>query len=1270
MTKLNRNDRCPCGSGEKFKKCCIDVPEHLRNWPDDKDSEHNNVPVFLSDHNSNDLLKSFAALSILPQNHGKNLRLELAAISALQAFNTLSTTAPKSKLKSFMDDHYSSHYLEDPQANLFTDLVSYHGGDYLIFPGITETGSFIITNLLTAINHWPDADLPKQFKSNCHHGIMFILGLSNVIATSMGYQRYQIGEPKQEPIEFPPDGVFDHSRNAVEFSKAQMTAFLQERGISERVVQMFTLDRNQIDFRNFSIEDSPVAERPILETTSGFLVISPTALSLALTNFIWGQASDFKCTKELEDAYNDVVWNNVQMRLKLMDFELITSKEVEPLLSRWENLYRFDTDKIALIRLIAPSRVAGANEKRMSAKELLAKVKEIQAFKDEQYLELSLISDTGNMVMHSISYNAHARVLPIELYEFDVLGNLGDTDAIDLWNFAIAVEEQTAKGTMNLFSFLDVFKLYNEKDDSFYISDDSKNNVIHVQPGYSAEYIFKSKLKKDAHSINIKEDGQLFRVPVIRKDRYLPIYCDPNDLANNVLRFAVEGFHQSVWVTPDFDLSKVHGEFRNTLFQLNDTVAFWLSQVRDEIKQSLKALGEDPISIRFDLELIEKFQSIEHDFNRDPNLFDKFKWSVSGSEVVLQIPGELMPYFYGADNEGERVLVKSLLHAISALLVARGLSAITDDRINEILDKCAPLGTKKKFLLLDSSDNLLLDKRNLIEERRIREYNVNVVLNSIVPGLGNKAPAVGEITAKADKEKLTRNIVMYSLLPSLKKAIAKYDCEELLVRLIELNEASIQQREFYNVNTPSRIACYVSVEQHGIDWLKSSSEINRTTLALRCLMEHVAAEQHRGTTKLSTTGIDELIAIMDQVIAWASIADQINYDLFDTSMAILASGRVGTGKGHQKEILEPFHETKINEDIQDSIDSYDNVYAQRSPVRGGDVPKFLDKAFKDEYNITFTRLCELMGALSLVAFQLSTSFAKIRMNSLLAEVNKFDKQFSEEEFKIGMDFLTLVKRKKVEDIPPGFDSIDISPWRFNRRLSLLRRPFMVIENSQDSNNPWVYWGPRQVLRTRSYMAEQLQSGRFRVAEGGSVDKALGRIAGNKGDLLVQKILKSIKSEDIKVHTSVWIGPNEVLYDPKDLGDVDVLIIHKGKKILYSLECKNMEPSRNIKEMVEELSKMMGSSSERGLIEKHVERDTWLKSNKALLGKKFGLDLSDYEVKSIFLTSEGMLTPVLKKQNLPLPFVTRYELNKFGLAALDEAANAQLATSQKSSSYIV
>lgn len=30
--KVGRNDPCPCGSGRKFKKCCLFKPERMRAW--------------------------------------------------------------------------------------------------------------------------------------------------------------------------------------------------------------------------------------------------------------------------------------------------------------------------------------------------------------------------------------------------------------------------------------------------------------------------------------------------------------------------------------------------------------------------------------------------------------------------------------------------------------------------------------------------------------------------------------------------------------------------------------------------------------------------------------------------------------------------------------------------------------------------------------------------------------------------------------------------------------------------------------------------------------------------------------------------------------------------------------------------------------------------------------------------------------------------------------------------------------------------------------
>jgi len=44
-------------------------------------------------------------------------------------------------------------------------------------------------------------------------------------------------------------------------------------------------------------------------------------------------------------------------------------------------------------------------------------------------------------------------------------------------------------------------------------------------------------------------------------------------------------------------------------------------------------------------------------------------------------------------------------------------------------------------------------------------------------------------------------------------------------------------------------------------------------------------------------------------------------------------------------------------------------------------------------------------------------------------------------------------------------------------------------------------------------------------------------------------------------------------------------------------------------------------------------------------------VSDFEVRSFFVTEEDMLTPHLLKMKLPLPFLTKYDLEKDGYQTL-------------------
>jgi hypothetical protein len=163
-----------------------------------------------------------------------------------------------------------------------------------------------------------------------------------------------------------------------------------------------------------------------------------------------------------------------------------------------------------------------------------------------------------------------------------------------------------------------------------------------------------------------------------------------------------------------------------------------------------------------------------------------------------------------------------------------------------------------------------------------------------------------------------------------------------------------------------------------------------------------------------------------------------------------------------------------------------------------------------------------------------------------------------------------------------------------------------------------------------------------------VQKVLGKLSNQNGKKLVKSVLDELSTDNLIIDSEVPINTKSELRHDKDIGDVDVLVIDNSSKTIYSLECKSMAPSRNIREIIGEVDKLFGSDSEKGWIEKHVGRDTWLKGNLDKLGRKYGLNLSEYAVKSYFVTQEDMLTPYLKTRQLAMPFVTLYNLKENGL----------------------
>src|ERR1700741_3237114 len=101
MASIARNSPCPCGSGKKYKRCCIDKPQPtaamihrmFEEAAQRQDAEAKNAYKVFRKYPSTEVLKMLSLLQLQSGNHGKNVRLEAAVAETIRHMN-LTATAP------------------------------------------------------------------------------------------------------------------------------------------------------------------------------------------------------------------------------------------------------------------------------------------------------------------------------------------------------------------------------------------------------------------------------------------------------------------------------------------------------------------------------------------------------------------------------------------------------------------------------------------------------------------------------------------------------------------------------------------------------------------------------------------------------------------------------------------------------------------------------------------------------------------------------------------------------------------------------------------------------------------------------------------------------------------------------------------------------------------------------------------------------------------------------------------------------------------------
>jgi hypothetical protein len=207
-----------------------------------------------------------------------------------------------------------------------------------------------------------------------------------------------------------------------------------------------------------------------------------------------------------------------------------------------------------------------------------------------------------------------------------------------------------------------------------------------------------------------------------------------------------------------------------------------------------------------------------------------------------------------------------------------------------------------------------------------------------------------------------------------------------------------------------------------------------------------------------------------------------------------------------------------------------------------------------------------------------------------------------------LDLLILPSRADWRSTPPGFRDKDWQPWRFRRRLSLARRPFILLSDGPD---PRIAVAPGIVREALYILLRSSHTGE--TPDWHVSSSPMRKWLGHANNVNRTAFNKSVSGDMVDLG---WKSDHDyritrLLGFPldRDYGDVDALSWNPESGRVLAMECKDLQFNKTLGEVAEQLSDFRGEKTPEGkrdLLRKHLDRLIVTEKHKAIITKRLHL----------------------------------------------------------------
>ncbi|WP_417698684.1 hypothetical protein [Psychromonas sp.] len=1106
---------------------------------------------------------------------------------------------------------------EDPAEDTMVGVANSIKGSYMFLNGLWESSCFYTQIFIDLIDEMPDTE---PF-SGINKSVRAILTLSNESISRTSLKRYQKGSDyPQSEWDFH-SYISTEKRKIVSFSLEELT----QLGVDEKDLKPFIFENT--DLNSLSNEDfgsSSLERKPIYRTQDdNYILALPTALSVAIRLFVIEQSNKFglldKLKHVMQRRYTKLFSEESRLLGKISNLPFSPFRDSNGSIVGADVLVGIDENRFVHFLLYfddffdyQSGLVNGASTSNSDLESAISeRIKnaysyssKIDGFKNG--LSVLVGCGWGRSVMISLEGESDSSNWLLEFVpapDLDTFNRITSMNPFTFWRLIeakhrvrdVGVHTQNVNGLLNLYSWA--------KDNDFNIiphsafdEDVGNSSSIFMMITQNAllDVRWEVQNEDDIHKV-LNPYGEVVTVrrlttsSYFKEDRFKPIYASVDNLENGQLLGLIEGSLCSWWCI----LSHNENQNKDLLYRLWHGVCNWICRTDLVLSKFFDSSSYANVCFKIEFEDVDVPDQVSQVVDPE-TLSNLINTSTSAENGTLYISCKFLKNyflaFHRADNIAERTIIKSLL---TAFIKESGECNEHEKLVECVLNHVFIDNYGKEVHMLTAQSFLDYVKMSLPEPLALDRFD-DATIKIGLAWMSKTHTEPCNIYGKTECTQYLQDLNL-NLWKEIQSYLRSFNKRSLILFLLENHTAIEADIEHWQRTFKAMLGLHSDKDDVYSVALERISSNNSALTGSRILIEMAVCESLDNGGKIpNKLDLTKLITFATAIFQYGNLSDTIMYELVKPQLRLSTYGDVQFDHTAYDTVVNPYSKSVQTVMINHASDKYDDYFSEPKVHKNvaGLLGKEFETAWHEEFGVSIDEARKILDVFENIGVEKNKAVYEISCSELFYQSNTFG--ISDVALKAFIDRFTLPQRSGWMELSSEFRVSDISPWRYRRRLSLTARPLIILEDKVVISPSLIRRG---VLYCLSNSWDATLDGSFFNTR--AMKKWIGEQRNQSGHRFNQEAADKFSSLGWEVEADVKVSKILKKRTKKDFGDVDVLAWNPSEKIVYLVECKDLEFAKTQSEIAKQTYEFRGVTKSDGKpdrLRKHIDRYQILDEN--------------------------------------------------------------------------